>query len=44
MGEEAGPGLAAGFHDGRVVVPDLEAEPVLAKVDPDILDRVEFEG
>ena len=42
LGREAGPGLAAGLHDGGIVVSDLETEPVLAKVLPDVLDRVEL--
>ena len=40
LGQEADPDLAAGFHDGGVVVPDLETEPVLAKILPDVLDGV----
>ncbi len=42
VGEGAVPGLAAGLDDGGGVVPDLEAEPVLAQLGPDVLDRVEL--
>lgn len=42
LGQEAVPGLTAGLDDGGVVVPDLEAESVLAEILPDVLDRVEL--
>ena len=42
LSEEAVPGVAAGLDDGGVVLPNLEAEPVLAEILPDVLDGVEL--
>lgn len=42
--DEAVPGLATGFDDVVVVFENPIREPVLAKVLPNVLDRIEFRG
>lgn len=41
LGEAAFSEVVAGLYDSSVVVPDLEAEPVLAEILPNVLSRVE---
>ncbi|MET4702529.1 hypothetical protein ABIE65_005593, partial [Constrictibacter sp. MBR-5] len=42
MGDELVPSVAAWVENGVVVLEDAVGEPVLPKILPDVLDRVEF--
>ena len=42
MGDECVPGLAAGLDDRFVGVEDAIGEVVLAKILPDVFDRIEL--
>jgi hypothetical protein len=42
LGDELVPSVAACVENGVVVLEDAVGEPVLPKILPDVLDRVEF--